>query len=60
MSAMPLEPDEPQSEQVNARISPSMLTMIDDYAKDEDRTRSQMIRRLLAEAIAARQGGKRR
>lgn len=56
---MPLEPDEPQSEQVNARISPSMLTMIDDYAKDEDRTRSQMIRRLLAEAIAARQGGKR-
>lgn len=53
---MPPGADAPKSEQVNARIPEDMLRVIDEYAVQEDRSRSLMIRRLLAEAIAARQG----
>lgn len=57
---MPPGADGPKSEQVNARIPEDMLRVIDEYAVQEDRSRSQQIRRLLAEAIAARQGRERR
>lgn len=53
---MPLDPNAPQSEQVNARLSAEMLALIDEYAQAEMRSRSLMIRVLLAEAIIARQG----
>lgn len=55
LSDMPPGADAPKSKQVNARIPEDMLRVIDEYAEREDRPRSLMIRRLLAEAIAARQ-----
>jgi len=40
---------------VNVRLSPAGLQAIDDLASAEDVTRSEMIRRLLSEAVTARQ-----
>lgn len=43
------------SETLIFRTTRAMLAMIDLYAGAEDRSRSQMLRRLVAEAVTARQ-----
>jgi predicted transcriptional regulator len=48
------EPGDETRVPVNVRLSPTGVTEIDRLAAAEDRTRSGMIRVLLAEAITAR------
>lgn len=57
MSDMPPGADAPKSEQVNARLPEEMVAAIDARARREDRSRSLMIRRLLAQALAEDQPG---
>jgi hypothetical protein len=60
LSDMPPGTSEPKSEQVNARIPLSLRRTIEALAADEGRSLSQMIQRLLTEAIEARQADDRR
>lgn len=58
MSHMPIPAEDPEalySEPVNFRTTRAMLAMVDLYAGQEDRKRAAMLRKLLAEAITARQ-----
>lgn len=57
MSAVSDRPQPPKPTprlMVNVRLSPNGLKAVDDLAEVEDVTRSEMIRRLLSEAVAAR------
>jgi predicted transcriptional regulator len=40
---------------LSIRVEPDLIHRIDALAKEEDRTRSNMARRLLLEALAARE-----
>ena len=51
---MPAPKPTPKRSQVVVRLSDSGLAEVDGYAAAEQRTRSDMIRILLAEAVAAR------
>lgn len=51
---MPAPRPTPKRSQVVVRLSETGLEAIDEYAQAEQRTRSDMIRILLAEAITAR------
>ncbi len=44
---------------INVRLSPAAVRHVEAMAKAEDRTRSAMLRVLLSEALAAREGRKR-
>jgi predicted transcriptional regulator len=48
------EPGDETRINVNVRLSPTGVTEIDQLAAAEDRSRSSMVRVLLAEAITAR------
>jgi predicted HicB family RNase H-like nuclease len=56
---MPPEATETRSEQMNFRATPSLRRTLEAMAAEEDRSLSQMIQRLLDEAIAVRQEGTR-
>lgn len=46
-----LDPDTPSAPFVGFRVQPSLLDRLDRRAADEGRTRSQMIRRLVEQAL---------
>lgn len=51
----PVKPNPDRRVQVAVRLKPSSLEAIDKLAEEDQRTRSDMIRVLLAEAVAARE-----
>lgn len=50
---VPVEKKEPR-EAVTTRLRPEALAIIDEFAAEEDRTRSDMVRILVSEAVQAR------
>lgn len=54
----PVKPNPDRRVQVAVRLKPSSLATIDEFAREDQRTRSDMIRILLAEACAARERAK--
>lgn len=47
-----------EREQIGIRLGPDVLAMIDSLAEEDGRNRSDMVRKLLMEALNARMAGK--